>query len=94
MDFTSAHPDDLLFDAARRGDVARLQAQLAAGVNINAQNPKGFTALVLASYDDHLDAAKFLLEAGADPNLQDVTGNTALMGRQLQRLRADSALTN
>lgn len=79
MSFTSDRPEDVLFDAARHGDVALLQELLATGLDINTTNPKGFTALTLASYDDHLDATNFLLAAGADPNIQDVTGNSALM---------------
>jgi ankyrin repeat protein len=79
-DFTSSNPEDLFFDAARRGDVATLQGLLAEGVDVNARSGRGFTALILAAYDDHLDATRLLLEAGADPNVHDASGNTALMG--------------
>ena len=65
MDFTSSRPEDLFFAAARRGDVTALQALLAEGVDVNTQDGKGFTALILAAYDDHLDATRLLLEAGA-----------------------------
>jgi len=78
--FTSARPEDLLFDAARRGDVAYLRELLATGVDVNTQDAKGFTPLIIAAYDDHLEATKLLLEAGADVNVQDRAGNTALMG--------------
>ena len=76
MNFTSSRPEDLLFDAARRGDVPALKELLATGLDVNVTNGKGFSALTLASYDDHLEATKFLLEAGASPNVQDVSGNT------------------
>lgn len=78
MDFTSARPEDLLFDAARRGDVATLRELLATGLDVNLTNPKGFTALTLATYDDHREAATFLLGAGADLAIKDARGLTAL----------------
>ena len=64
----------MLFDAARRGGVPTIQELLASGLAVDTANPKGFTAPILASYDDHLAATTFLLEAGADPNVQDITG--------------------
>ena len=79
MDFTATHSEEL-FTAARRGDVAGLQAALAAGVPVDTANDKGFTALVLAGYDNHLEATRFLLDQGANPNHRDASGNTALMG--------------
>ena len=80
MSFSSVQPEDLLFDAARRGDAAYLKHLLDNGTNINIQNGKGFTPLIVAAYDGHLDATKLLLEAGAYVDVQDVSGNTALMG--------------
>ena len=80
MNSTAPHPADQLFDAARRGDIAGLQAALAAGIPIDTPNPMGFTALVLASYDNHPEATRFLLDQGANPNQRDASGNTALMG--------------
>ena len=71
MDFTSSRSEDLLFDAARRGDTAALRELLASGLDVNTANAKGFTTLILASYDDHYDATKFLLNAGANPDVQD-----------------------
>jgi ankyrin repeat protein len=46
--------------------------------NINQQNHKGQTALSLAVDCQHLDNAKRLLVAGADPDLADYHGNTPL----------------
>ena len=80
MDFTSSRPEDLLFDAARRGDVATIKALLAEGTGVNTQDGRGYTALILAAYDNHIEAVRVLLEAGADPNRHDASGNTALMG--------------
>lgn len=47
---------------------------------VNAVNDQGFTPLVLAVYNNSYDAAKWLLENGAQPDLKDRSGNTALMG--------------
>lgn len=80
MSFTSNRPEDLLFDAARKGDVAYLQHLLDQQIDVNTQDAKGFTPLIVAAYDEHEDATKLLLAAGADPNVQDRAGNTALMG--------------
>ncbi|KQM67628.1 hypothetical protein ASE75_01460 [Sphingomonas sp. Leaf17] len=71
----------LLFDAARGGRDDVIPALLQAGVDIEARDSRGFTALVLASYNDRLSTTALLLDAGAAPN---GTGedrvNTALMG--------------
>ncbi|KAK6620193.1 hypothetical protein RUM44_006594 [Polyplax serrata] len=49
-----------------------------ADVNIRAKQ-HGQTALMLAVSHGRLDMVKLLLEAGADPNIQDGDGSTALM---------------
>ena len=56
----------------------RPQALLAAGAEINAMDPDGTTALVLAIWNSHYDTARVLLEAGADPNITDTAGMAAL----------------
>ena len=56
MVFHSTNQQDLLFDAARKGDIAYLKQLIEEGVDINVQNAKGFTPLILASYDEHLEA--------------------------------------
>ena len=49
-------------------------------VNINYQNDYGETALMKASNNyGNLPLVKLLLDSGADPNLQDEDGNTALI---------------
>ncbi|MBF8176849.1 MAG: ankyrin repeat domain-containing protein [Burkholderiaceae bacterium] len=59
--------------AADAGDVARLQALLASGVDINVTNRQGRTAMVLASLKKHYACVEFLIDAGADINKQDET---------------------
>lgn len=72
---------DLLFDAARLGRCDVLPALLAAGADIEARNPQGFTPLILASYNGQAEATDLLLSSGARADAADRTrGNTALMG--------------
>jgi len=68
------------FDAARAGRVDILSALHDANYPINAQTHAGYTALILAAYDEQPDALEYLLQAGADACLGDHNGNTALMG--------------
>ncbi|RVT44061.1 ankyrin repeat domain-containing protein [Sphingobium algorifonticola] len=71
----------LLFDAAREGRDDMVQPLLRAGANIEARDPKGFTALILASYHGHRAATRALLSAGAHVDSVDLArGNSALMG--------------
>ncbi len=68
------------FDAAREGRLDVLQAFIDAGYDLNTQDTKGYSALILTAYHGHAEAVDALLAAGADPCLQDARGNTALMG--------------
>lgn len=72
---------ELLFDAARLGRVDVMPALLTAGCDIEALDPKGYTPLILASYNGRAAATDLLLAHGADVDAADaVRGNTALMG--------------
>lgn len=55
-------------DAARRGDLAALQAYLQAGMAVDVRNAFSSTALHAAAESNQLEAAKLLLAAGADIN--------------------------
>jgi ankyrin repeat protein len=48
------------------------------GADINAQNNKGVTALMIASFRGKTKVAKLLIEEVADLNVQDTWGYTAL----------------
>lgn len=72
--------DDYLLGAARQGDQAILEEFIKADYDLNTQNAKGYTALILAAYNGQLASVEQLLAAGADPCVEDVRGNTALMG--------------
>lgn len=68
------------FDAARHGDVEMLDEFVKSGFDLNTQDAKGYTAVILAAYNGHLPAVEQLLDAGADPCKEDKRGNTALLG--------------
>jgi ankyrin repeat protein len=64
--------------AARQGsiDAARMLADMHA--ELDATDPDGTTALMVAIINAHFDLAHVLLEKGADPNIADINGTAAL----------------
>ena len=60
-----------LLAAARKGDLAAVKAQLDKGVNVNAKNRYGATALAYACDRGNVDIVKLLIERGADVNVKD-----------------------
>jgi len=71
----------LLFDAARLGRADMISPLHHAGVDLEARDPAGYTALILASYHGSLETTQALIEAGANVDTPDLArGNTALMG--------------
>ena len=85
-------PEQLLFTACakRQGTDGRLgmpahrlspevHALIASGADVNARcNDQGMTPLMQAALHNDSVACRLLLRAGADPNLRDVNGMTAL----------------
>lgn len=71
-----------LHEAAAVGQTARLEEILGASPElVNSHSFDGFTPLGLAAHFGHEEAAAFLLDSGADPNLKGMDGklnNTAL----------------
>jgi ankyrin repeat protein len=68
-----------LIEAAARGDLAEVQRWLRQGTNVNARNANGRTALTAAALGNHLEVARALIAAGADPDSQDDQRNNALL---------------
>lgn len=64
--------DKDLFQAARGGDLAGVQAALKAGAEVGAREEYGDTALNVAAEAGHLEIVKHLLEAGA--NIENLGG--------------------
>lgn len=61
-----------------KNDVAGLRAALAQGADPNQRDRDGRPPLIHAALDNRLDAARILLEAGAQVDAQDGLGNSAL----------------
>jgi len=64
-------PGEALREAARAGDLARIDALLAAGVPVDAPARYGQTPLYFAAEKGHLEVARRLVERGANVNVQD-----------------------
>jgi ankyrin repeat protein len=67
-------------DLARKGDTAGLAALLKDGQAVNAQDAKGNTLLMLASYHGQAETVAMLLKARATVDLRNAKGQTPLGG--------------
>ena len=68
-----------LWHIAGSGDLEQLDELLSKGVNVNASDKTGVTALMRAAYHGKLRMVRNLIWYGADPNAKDRSGLTALM---------------
>ena len=71
--------DQALIVAAGRGQVAEVMRLLEEGADVTATDTRGRTALIAASYPNHLEVARVLIEAGADVNVQDDSRQSAYL---------------
>jgi ankyrin repeat protein len=67
---------DDIFQASKKGDLARVKELVEAGADLNAKFRGGDTALVNASQSGHLDIVKYLVEKGANVNVKNGSGLT------------------
>src|SRR5579863_8922637 len=68
-ELVAADPSLAIFAAAIQGDVAALESLIAANRALaNAQSSDGWTPLHLAAFFGKTDAARFLLNKGAEVN--------------------------
>ncbi|MCX5200403.1 hypothetical protein OG897_02850 [Streptomyces sp. NBC_00237] len=83
-------PDHHLLTASKAGDPHAIRSALRDGARVTARDAELRTPLLHASLGSHVEAARLLVAAGADPNAQDlrednawlvtgVTGNVAMM---------------
>ncbi|KAL3526164.1 hypothetical protein ACH5RR_014536 [Cinchona calisaya] len=75
-----------LMFVAQAGDVRALQAVIAHGViNLDKQDDRGYSALMVTSMEGHVDAFRLLVYAGADVKLTNKSGETAIQLSQLNQ---------
>jgi len=67
-------------DLARKGDTAGLATMLKDGLAVDAQDAKGNTLLMLASYHGKVETVAMLLKARATVDLRNAKGQTPLGG--------------
>jgi ankyrin repeat protein len=69
----------MFIEAAGHGAIEIVRWLLAQGVNVDATDFGGRTALIRAAHRDHLEVVEELLRAGADPDHRDDDTETVLM---------------
>ena len=74
----AALPPDALHRAAQAGNIAGLEAALAAGVDVDARDGRGWTALMYAVNKGYTLLVEPLLAADANPDVRAPDGATAL----------------
>lgn len=96
-----AREESSVLASAERGDTDTLRLLLTSGVSPNAQDARGWNALMLAALRGQTSAARLLLANGIKVNEKNEAGGTALMmaamtGNQdlIQELLANGALVN
>ncbi|WP_417431558.1 ankyrin repeat domain-containing protein [Kiloniella sp.] len=67
------------FKAAEKGAVKTIKEMIEVGFDLNKKDKDGWTALMLASLNNHRVTATALIKAGAEINVADRLGMTALM---------------
>jgi ankyrin repeat protein len=65
-----------LHRAAANDDVLAIRDLLASGINIEAKDRNGRTALLIATHGNKINAASALIEAGADVNAKDAINDS------------------
>lgn len=65
-----------LINAALYNQTSIIQWLLDQGAAINLQDKNGYTALHFSAQEANIDSTKLLLENKANPNIQDIHGNT------------------
>jgi uncharacterized protein len=69
---------DAIHDAARAGDLVKIQKLVVQGADVNAKSIRNETPLILAAIAGQGDIVNYLLQRGADINARNSSGLTAL----------------
>src|SRR5437016_6095101 len=81
----AADINDELLAAARKGDVAAVQALCDKGATVDAKTPYGQTPLYLAAMNGHEEVVRLLLEKGASADVKDTFYKASMLDFVLQR---------
>jgi len=73
-----ATTSERLHSSAKSGEYANVEILVEKGVDVNAQDNDGDTALMTASRGGYLDVVQLLIDAGVDVNAKNDSGETAL----------------
>jgi ankyrin repeat protein len=73
------YDEESFLSAAKTSDVAAVNAFVAAGIDLNAKDADGATALISAAARGDAKIVAALLKGGADVNRKDQPGHTAIM---------------
>lgn len=79
-DEQAARVVDVAMDLARQGRTDDLLEFLDHGLPIDAQDPDGNTALMLAAYHGRAETVRALIERGADVDLTNARGQSPIAG--------------
>ena len=63
--------EETLWEAARQGDLATIERLVGEGLDFDAKTRYGATALSFACDKGHVDVVRYLVDLGADVNVQD-----------------------
>ncbi|WP_375120599.1 ankyrin repeat domain-containing protein [Paenibacillus sp. CR_12] len=63
--------DRQLIESAEQGNAEQVRQLLQSGANIDATDEQGRTAVMAATYRNHVDTVDALIQAGADINIRD-----------------------
>jgi ankyrin repeat protein len=80
---------DAFYVACRTGELAIAQLLLQHGADINAKGHFGATGLHWAAHNGHREVVRWLLEAGANPNLRDIKFHSTPAGWAIENGHRD-----
>ena len=76
---TAAKTPQNMFLAAESGELTKIQEALKAGVAVDVRDQQGQTSLLIATLNNRVNVARFLIARGADVNAKDRRGDTPFL---------------